>query len=69
MTKHIKLFDSLYALSFEPKYEEMINLALATKPTLEEFYEFCAAFGVQYDLEYISKYCSRSDIMHDAVFN
>lgn len=69
MIRYIKLFDSLYALHFQKQDEKIIKLGLATRPTVQEFQEFCFAFNVGFELEYISKYCQHSDIMHDAVFN
>lgn len=68
MTKYIKLLDSIYELSFEPKDKDLIFLALSSKPTLHKFEELCLSWNVKFSLNRLGPYCQKSEIMKSLVF-
>lgn len=68
VNKYVKVANLLYELKYKESEEKVITLALSTQPTLETFRNFCNTLGLNYELNYIGKYCNRSTIMHHAVF-
>lgn len=68
MTKYIKLFDSIYELSFDPKDKDFVFLALSSQPTLHTFEEFCLSWNVKFSLNRLGPYCQKSEIMNSLIF-
>lgn len=68
LTKYVKVADSLYELKYTEAEEKVITLALSTQPTLEAFTHLCDTLGLKYEVNYVTKYCQRSMVMHHAVF-
>lgn len=67
-TKYVKVADSLYEVKYKRRDEKVITLALSTQPKLADFVKFCDTLGLHYEVNYITKYCNRSMVMHHAVF-
>jgi hypothetical protein len=68
MKKYIKLFDSLYELTFDPKDKELIYFILSMQPEVHAFEEFCYSWGIKFSLNRIGAYCRRSEFINSLIF-
>lgn len=51
----IKLFDNIYEITIQDKNEfDFIKHFITTKPTLNEFEDFCWSWKIQYNIKIIN---------------
>lgn len=67
LKKYAKLHNSLYEVKTEIKNDELLTGLLKTQPTMQEFEEFCEAFGIDVTLEKISVFCPNSKTMRQLI--
>lgn len=68
MKKYIKLFDSIYELTFKDEHKDLVFLILYSQPTIDLFEEFCLSWNIPFKLNRIGDYCHRSEIMKNLIF-
>jgi hypothetical protein len=50
-----KLFNQLYEVHFNLKDEDMLVPFLETKPTLDEFEDYCWSWNIEYKIKHIGE--------------